>query len=147
MMCAFYSGFVLSANTGIFYFILRKRGYDEAIDAFEVALGDILYKTPSLAEGNMGWAYYRMGKTDEGINNMQIGDNPIETCCENRENFCKYNTQISEDIDCSEVRKTLKNNPENIECGEDGCDEDPIWAGTRMTLESTIWIKGLRLRD
>ena len=52
--------------------------YDEAIDAFEVALGDILYKTPSLAEGNMGWAYYRMGKTDDGIKHIRnaVATNP-----------------------------------------------------------------------
>lgn len=35
--------------------------YDEAIKAFQTALGDILYATPSLAEGNMGWAYYKKG--------------------------------------------------------------------------------------
>ncbi|MEC9465084.1 MAG: tetratricopeptide repeat protein, partial [Myxococcota bacterium] len=52
--------------------------YDEAIDAFEVALGDILYKTPSLAEGNMGWAYYRMGKTAEGVKHIRnaVATNP-----------------------------------------------------------------------
>ena len=36
--------------------------YDDAIDSFKVALGDILYRTPALAEGNMGWAYYKKGR-------------------------------------------------------------------------------------
>ena len=49
-----------------------------AIDAFDQALSDILYKTPSLAEGNMGWAYYRMGKADQGIKHIRnaVATNP-----------------------------------------------------------------------
>ena len=40
--------------------------YDEAIPHFKKALEDILYATPALAEGNLGWAYYKNGKVDEG---------------------------------------------------------------------------------
>lgn len=47
-------------NKGIL--LLDMGRYDEAIAAFEVALKDILYTTPTLAEGNMGWAYYRKGE-------------------------------------------------------------------------------------
>src|SRR5690606_15868580 len=45
--------------------------YDEAIAAFEVALSDILYPTPSLAEGNMGWAYYKSGNTDQAVRHLR----------------------------------------------------------------------------
>lgn len=39
--------------------------YDQAIDHFRVALNDILYPTPSFTEGNMGWAYYLKGESDQ----------------------------------------------------------------------------------
>lgn len=45
--------------------------YDEAISSFKVAIGDILYRTPSLAEGNMGWAYYKKGETARGIKHIR----------------------------------------------------------------------------
>lgn len=35
--------------------------YDEAIAAHQKAIGDILYGTPWLAEGNMAWAMYKKG--------------------------------------------------------------------------------------
>jgi type IV pilus assembly protein PilF len=47
-------------NMGIL--LLDMGRYDEAIAAFKVALEDILYSTPTLAEGNLGWAYYRKGE-------------------------------------------------------------------------------------
>lgn len=47
-------------NMGIL--LLDMGRYDEAITSFKVALEDILYSTPTLAEGNMGWAYYRKGE-------------------------------------------------------------------------------------
>jgi type IV pilus assembly protein PilF len=46
-------------NLGVLLIDLGR--YDEAIGGFQTALGDILYPTPSLAEGNMGWAYYKKG--------------------------------------------------------------------------------------
>ena len=56
-------------NMGV---LLMEQGrYDEAIAAFEVALGDILYRTPSSAQGNMGWAYYRKGEIEQGVRNLR----------------------------------------------------------------------------
>lgn len=51
-------------NFGILLIDLGR--YDEAIEHFKKALNDILYNTPSLAEGNMGWAYYKNGEVDKG---------------------------------------------------------------------------------
>ena len=47
-------------NMGVL--LLDMGRYDEAIASFKVALEDILYTTPTLAEGNLGWAYYRKGE-------------------------------------------------------------------------------------
>lgn len=45
--------------------------YDEAIAAFKVALQDILYATPSLAEGNLGWAYYKKGDVEQAQRHLR----------------------------------------------------------------------------
>jgi type IV pilus assembly protein PilF len=52
--------------------------YDEAIAAFKVALADILYATPSLAEGNMGWAYYKKGDVEAALKHLRnaVAQNP-----------------------------------------------------------------------
>lgn len=50
-------------NLGILLIDLGR--YDEAIDHFKKALADILYQTPSLAEGNMGWAWYKKGDVEK----------------------------------------------------------------------------------
>lgn len=52
--------------------------YDDAIAAFKQALTNILYPTPSLAEGNMGWAYYQKGDTDKALRHLRnaVATNP-----------------------------------------------------------------------
>lgn len=57
-------------NLGTLYVELHR--YDEAIAAFKTCLNDLLYATPSLAEGNMGWAYYQKGNIDDAM--MHIGN-------------------------------------------------------------------------
>jgi tetratricopeptide (TPR) repeat protein len=52
-------------NLGNLYMDLKR--YDDAIALYQEALGDILYPTPYIAEGNLGWAKYKKGKTDEAI--------------------------------------------------------------------------------
>ena len=49
-------------NLGTLYLELGR--LDEAISSFEKALSDILYATPSLALGNMGFAYYKKGELE-----------------------------------------------------------------------------------
>lgn len=64
-----------SNNMGILLIDLGR--YQDAVAAFEGALSDILYATPTLAEGNMGWAYYQMGQIDrarEHIGNAVASD-------------------------------------------------------------------------
>jgi len=52
--------------------------YSEAASSFEVALGDILYRTPSLAEGNLGWARYLAGDVKTGVRHLRnaVATNP-----------------------------------------------------------------------
>lgn len=51
--------------------LLDEGRYDEAIAAFKKALGDILYATPALAEGNMGWAYYQLGNRKKALKHLR----------------------------------------------------------------------------
>ena len=50
--------------------LLDMGRHDAAVQAFETALRDILYATPHLAEGNMGWAYYQKGETDLALEHI-----------------------------------------------------------------------------
>ena len=63
-------------NLGVLLIDLGR--YDEAIAAFNVALKDILYATPSLAEGNLGWAYYKKGDVDLALRHLRnaVAANP-----------------------------------------------------------------------
>jgi type IV pilus assembly protein PilF len=56
-------------NLGNVYMDLKR--YDEAIVLYQEALGDILYRTPYIAQGNLGWAMYKKGKTEDAITNIK----------------------------------------------------------------------------
>lgn len=45
--------------------------YDEAIVLYEKALEDILYKTPFIAENNLGWCHYKRGDVEKGIDHIR----------------------------------------------------------------------------
>src|SRR4051794_19194832 len=55
-------------NLGTVY--LEQGRYDEAIPLFTEALNDMTYKTPYLAEGNLGWALYKKGDLKGGIDHL-----------------------------------------------------------------------------
>jgi Tfp pilus assembly protein PilF len=46
-------------NLGIIY--LETKRYDDAIEQFNKAAGNILYETPEVAYNYLGWAYYKKG--------------------------------------------------------------------------------------
>lgn len=56
-------------NLGLLYLIKGK--YDEAIEQFKIALNDVLYGTPSHAEGNMGYAYYKKGDNKKALKHLK----------------------------------------------------------------------------
>ena len=51
--------------------LLELGRYAEAQAMFEKALEDVLYPTPHLARGNLGWALYKQGKTKEALENLR----------------------------------------------------------------------------
>ena len=48
-----------------------RGSYDEAIKLYEQALNDMLYATPYIAQGNLGWALYKKGDDGEGAGEHQ----------------------------------------------------------------------------
>lgn len=59
------------AKTNLANVYLDQGRYDEAIKLYEQALNDMLYPTPFIAQGNMGWAYYKKGNTEKALENIR----------------------------------------------------------------------------
>lgn len=66
----------VSCNFANVYLDLGR--YDEAIALYEKALEDVLYKTPFIAENNLGWCLYKKGEVQKGIGHIRtaIAANP-----------------------------------------------------------------------
>jgi Tfp pilus assembly protein PilF len=56
-------------NLGTVYLSLER--WDEAVTCFEKALDDILYKTPWIAEVNLGWALFKKGDAARGLAHLE----------------------------------------------------------------------------
>lgn len=50
---------------------LQQGGYEKAIPLFREALNDMAYRTPYIAESDLGWALYKSGQVDEGVNQIR----------------------------------------------------------------------------
>lgn len=57
-------------NLGVAYMFLEQ--YEEAIEVFKELTKSPLYISPWLAYANLGWAYYKLGLLDEGINETEM---------------------------------------------------------------------------
>ncbi|RMG13636.1 MAG: tetratricopeptide repeat protein [Deltaproteobacteria bacterium] len=52
--------------------LLELGRYKEAQALFEKALDDVLYPTPYLARGNLGWALYKQGQVDKALEELRM---------------------------------------------------------------------------
>lgn len=59
------------ARTNLGNVYLDQGQYDAAIKIYEQVLNDMLYPTPFIAQGNMGWAYYKKGDTEKALENIK----------------------------------------------------------------------------
>jgi tetratricopeptide (TPR) repeat protein len=59
------------AQTNLANVYLSQARYDEAIKLYELSLNDMLYPTPFIAQGNLGWALYKKGDTDRGVQSIK----------------------------------------------------------------------------
>ncbi|HEY3447062.1 MAG TPA: social motility TPR repeat lipoprotein Tgl [Myxococcales bacterium] len=66
-------------NLGNVY--LDQARYDDALPLYEKALSDILYKTPYIAENNLGWCYYKKGEVQLAIDHIKSALVPNPKFC------------------------------------------------------------------
>lgn len=59
------------ARTNLANVYLDLGSYDEAIRLYEESLNDMLYPTPYIAQGNRGWALYKKGEVQRGIEGIK----------------------------------------------------------------------------
>jgi type IV pilus assembly protein PilF len=59
------------AKTNLANVYLSLARYDEAIALYEQALNDMLYPTPFIAQGNLGWALYKKGDKERGVQSIK----------------------------------------------------------------------------
>tara|TARA_Y100000996_G_scaffold415228_1_gene408828 strand:- start:1479 stop:4640 length:3162 start_codon:yes stop_codon:yes gene_type:complete len=64
----------------------------------------------------------KTGVDTTNIQDLDLLVDKINTCCEIRENYCRYNTDSNDDFDCTTFRKADKD--VDVDCGDDGCDEE-----------------------
>ena len=63
-------------NLGNVY--LEQKRYDDAIKQYELALNDMTYREPWIAQANLGWARYKQGDSRGGIESLKssVTNNP-----------------------------------------------------------------------
>lgn len=59
------------ARTNLANVYLDQGQYDQAIKLYEQVLNDMMYPTPFIAQGNLGWAYYKKGETEKALENIK----------------------------------------------------------------------------
>lgn len=69
------------AATNLGNVFLDQGRFDEAIPLYEKALSDILYKTPYIAENNLGWCYYKKGQVQQGVDHIKSALVPNPKFC------------------------------------------------------------------
>jgi len=67
-------------NLGNLY--LDEARYDAAIAQYELALNDMLYRTPHFAQSNMGWALYKKGETEKGLESVRAAVTSAPNFCQ-----------------------------------------------------------------
>ena len=55
------------AHTNLGNLYMDQKRYDDAIAQYQMALSDVMYPTPYIPQGNMGWAWYRKGDSKQAI--------------------------------------------------------------------------------
>jgi Tfp pilus assembly protein PilF len=59
------------AYTNLANVYLAQGRWGEATELYEKALSDILYKTPYIAENNLGWCKYKKGEVSAGVDHIR----------------------------------------------------------------------------
>ncbi|MCE9672433.1 social motility TPR repeat lipoprotein Tgl [Myxococcus stipitatus] len=104
------------ARTNLANVHLDQGRFDEAIKLYEQVLNDMLYPTPFIAQGNMGWALYKKGETERGVQSLKaaVTTNP-GFCLGYRNLGIIYDETGRTDESCRQFTRFRENCPEVAE--------------------------------
>jgi type IV pilus biogenesis/stability protein PilW len=95
---------------------LDQGRYDEAIKQYEQVLNDMLYPTPYIAQGNMGWAYYKKGDTERALESIKAAVTTNPSFCLGYKNLgIIYDETGRTDDACRQYTRYRENCPDVAE--------------------------------
>ncbi|MFZ5469266.1 MAG: social motility TPR repeat lipoprotein Tgl [Myxococcota bacterium] len=104
------------AKTNLANVYLDQKRYDEAIALYEEALNDMLYPTPFIAHGNLGWALYKKGEVKKGLDHIKAAVTTNPKFCLGYKNLgLIHDEQGAADEACRQFAKYRENCPEVAE--------------------------------
>lgn len=91
------------ANNNLGNLFMDQKRWDDAITQYQLALNDVMFREPYLAQGNMGWAYFKKGDSAAAVENLRaalqvspkycMGELQLAQVYESQQNVadaCKY---------------------------------------------------------
>lgn len=100
------------AHTNLGNLYLDQGRYDDAIGEYRQALANMLYETPFIAQGNLGWALYKKGQVEEGVNAIKAAVATNPQFCQGFRNLGiihdEQSTRLSEQGQDADARRSLE---------------------------------------
>jgi type IV pilus assembly protein PilF len=104
----------VKTNLGNAY--LDEKRYDEAIQMYEQALNDMLYATPFIAQGNLGWALFKKGDVAQALDHVKAAVTLNPKFCLGYKNLgIIYEAQHSEEDACRQYGRYADHCPDTAE--------------------------------
>ncbi len=101
-------------NLGNVYLDLNR--YEDAVKLYEQALNDMRYKTPYIAEGNLGWAYFKLGNTEKAVDHIKSAITLEPKFCLGYRNLASiYDAQQKLDDACVQLDNYREHCPESAD--------------------------------
>jgi type IV pilus assembly protein PilF len=92
---------------------LDQSRFDEAIALYEEALNDMLYSTPFIAQGNLGWAMYKKGNVAQALDHIKAAVTLNPRFCLGYKNLgLIYDAQGNQEEACRQYGKYREHCPE-----------------------------------
>ncbi|MGA9524739.1 MAG: social motility TPR repeat lipoprotein Tgl [Myxococcaceae bacterium] len=101
-------------NLGNVYLDLAR--YDEAVTLYDQALNDMRYKTPYIAQGNLGWAHFKLGNPEKALDFIKSAVTLEPKFCLGYRNLASiYESQQKLDDACTQLDNYREHCPENAD--------------------------------
>jgi Tfp pilus assembly protein PilF len=95
---------------------LSEERYDEAIARYEIALNDMLYATPFIAQSNMGWALFKKGDISKALQNIKAAVLTNPKFCQGYRNLALiYESEKNDRLACDQWQKFGETCPDQAE--------------------------------